>query len=65
MTTGGFGEYVTERCRQLGLKAPVDCIGISDMFIPHGKHSELLEYAGLSANQLTGRIMKKLGRTEA
>ena len=65
MTTGGFGEYVTERCRQLGLKAPVDCIGISDMFIPHGKHSELLEYAGLSANQLIGRIMKKLGRTEA
>ena len=65
MTTGGFGEYVTERCRQLGLKAPVDCIGISDMFIPHGKHSELLEYAGLSANQVTGRIMKKLGRTEA
>ena len=64
MTAGGFGEYVTERCRQLGLKAPKDCIGISDMFIPHGKHSELLEYAGLSADQVAGRILKVLGRTE-
>jgi deoxyxylulose-5-phosphate synthase len=34
------------------------------MFIPHGKHSELLEYAGLSADQVAGRILKVLGRTE-
>ena len=64
MTAGGFGEYVTERCRQLGLEAPMDCIGISDIFIPHGKHSELLEFAGLSADQVAGRILKRLGRTE-
>ena len=65
MATGGFGEYVTERCRELGLSAPVDCIGIPDMFIPHGSHSQLMAYAGLSAEQAAERILKKTGRADA
>ena len=47
MTTGGFGEYVTQRCRETGLKPPRACIGIPDSFLQHGNHSRLMEDAGL------------------
>ena len=60
--TGGFGEFVTERCRMLGCRLPDDCIGISDCFIEHGNHEKLLEAAGISEKQITSRILKKYGR---
>ena len=62
MTTGGFGEYVTEKCRMLGVKGPADVIGVQDKFIPHGNHDRLLEDAGLSPVQISERILKALGR---
>ena len=62
MTTGGFGEFVTERCRSLKLKMPVDCIGVPDRFISHGNHERLLEDAGLSPEQISERILGVLGR---
>ncbi len=62
MTTGGFGEYVTEKCRQLGVKMPEDCIGVPDRFISHGSHNRLMEDAGLSAEKISGRIREVLGR---
>ena len=64
MTTGGFGEYVTEKCRMLGIPGPADCIGVPDRFIPHGSHGRLLDEAGLSPEKIIGRIHAVLGRKE-
>ena len=63
MTTGGFGEYVTEKCRMLGITEPVECIGVPDRFIAHGSHDRLLEDAGLSPERIAERIRTVLGRT--
>ncbi len=63
MTTGGFGEYVTEKCRMLGINEPADCIGVPDRFIAHGSHDRLLEDAGLSPERIAKRIRTVLGRT--
>ena len=62
MTTGGFGEYVTEKCRELGIPVPADVIGVPDRFISHGSHSRLLEDAGLSPEMIAERILKVLRR---
>ena len=62
MITGGFGEYVTERCQQLGIRVPVVCFGITDRFIPHGSHDLLLKEAGLTAEQIAESILKTSGR---
>ena len=63
MTTGGFGEYVTEKCRMLGINEPADCIGVPDRFIAHGSHDRLMEDAGLSPERIAERIRTVLGRT--
>ena len=62
MTTGGFGEYVTERCRMLGITEPADVIGVPDRFISHGSHEQLIADAGLSAEKIAERIQIVLGR---
>ena len=61
MATGGFGEYVTAKCREMLIPGPLYCFGIPDRFIPHGSHDQLLENAGLSADQIAGSILKLLG----
>ena len=63
MTTGGFGEYVTEKCRMLRINEPADCIGVPDRFIAHGSHDRLMEDAGLSPERIAERIRTVLGRT--
>ena len=60
MITGGFGEYVTEICRRLGICIPELCFGITDRFIPHGSHELLMKEAGLSAEQIAGRIVESI-----
>ena len=62
MVTGGFGEYVTQRCREMGLTVPTECIGVGDKFIQHGNHRQLLEDAGLSAPQISQRILNAIRR---
>ena len=58
MLTGGFGEYVTEKCKMLGRPVPNECIAIPDRFIAHGSHDLLMQDAGLAAEQITNRILK-------
>ena len=62
MVTGGFGEFVTQRCREMKIKTPVDCIGIPDTFIQHGKHSRLLKDVGLDPEQMADRIRNTIRR---
>ena len=61
MVTGGFGEFVTEKCRMLHIPEPKDCFGVPDRFISHGNHDRLLEDAGLSPAQIADRIMSMSG----
>jgi len=63
-TTGGFGAYVAEKCRELGIPGPADVIGVPDRFIPHGSHGQLLEEAGLSPERIAERIRKRTGRKD-
>ena len=62
MLTGGFGEFVTEKCRISELPIPADCFAIPDRFVSHGSHDRLMEDAGLSVDRISGRILKRLGR---
>ena len=64
MITGGFGEYVTQRCREEGFPVPKACIGVPEMFVQHGRHDLLMDDAGLSPAAITFRIMKAIGRTD-
>lgn len=63
-TSGGFGAYVAERCRELGIPGPAACIGVPDRFIPHGSHGQLLEEAGLSPARIAERIRGLAGRKD-
>ena len=59
-TSGGFGAYVAERCRELGIPEPAACIGVPDRFIPHGSHGQL----GLSPARIAERIRGLAGRKD-
>ena len=62
MLTGGFGEYITQKCIEINAPVPAACFGIPEMFIQHGSHSLLLEDAGLSPTQIADRIIEILRR---
>jgi transketolase C-terminal domain/subunit len=60
MLTGGFGEYVTAECRKQGWQEPAECIAVPDRFIAHGEHEKLMKEAGLTPEQICGRILARL-----
>ena len=62
MITGGFGEYITERCREAGIGIPAACYGVPDIFIQHGRHDLLLKDAGLTAGQIAGKVRTAVRR---
>lgn len=56
--SGGFGCAVAEYCAREGLSAPKAMIGLPDMFIPHGKRSQLLKRYRLDHESLANQIQK-------
>ena len=64
MEVAGFGAYVSGLCRKKGYPQPADCIGVPDCRIDHGSHSMLMRDAGLSPDQIAGRILCRIGRPE-
>ena len=62
MTVGGFGEYLTGLCMEAGYPVPAACLGVRDEYIQHGKHDLLMEDAGLSAEHVTERVLRTIGR---
>lgn len=65
MITGGFGEYITECCRESGFCVPTACYGVPDTFIQHGRHDLLLSDAGLTAGQIAEKIEAAVRRDSA
>ena len=64
MEAGGFGAFVTGLCRKNGYPQPADCIGVPDCRIDHGSHDLLMRDAGLSPDQIAGRILRRIRRPE-
>ncbi|WP_461533787.1 1-deoxy-D-xylulose-5-phosphate synthase [Sinomicrobium sp.] len=50
--SGGFGSAVLEFATAYGYKAQIKCLGIPDIFIAHGKVSELQEILDLSPKKI-------------
>jgi len=61
---GGFGSGVLELLHQEEVALPVECIGIPDEFVCHGKKEEMLKKYGLTAEGIAGKIKKILGTRE-
>lgn len=62
--TGGFGAFVSLFCQQEGLRPPLGIFALDDQIPSHGKHSLLLEEAGLTAGQMTEKIRLYLGEKQ-
>lgn len=60
MITGGFGAFVSEKCREFEVCPPEICFGIPELFIQHGRHDLLMKDAGLSAEQICERILHSI-----
>ena len=57
---GGAGSAVTEYLNQSNRVVPVMQLGLPDIFVDHGKHSELLAACGLDQQGIELAISKKL-----
>ncbi len=55
---GGFGSAVSECLADAEIDVPLRRLGIGDHFIEHGARSELLEIAGLTAQQVVERVAR-------
>lgn len=53
---GGAGSYVNEIPHELKIQTPVLNLGLPDKFQDHGTREQLLEEAGLTAEEILKRI---------
>ena len=57
---GGAGSGVSEYLNSKGIQTSIIHLGLPDAFLPHGKHSSLLEQCNLSAQGIEDSIRNKL-----
>tara|TARA_R110001592_G_scaffold356543_2_gene658659 strand:- start:29786 stop:31708 length:1923 start_codon:yes stop_codon:yes gene_type:complete len=57
---GGAGSGVSEYLNDEGIQTPIIHLGLPDAFLPHGKHSSLLDQCNLSGQGIEKSIRKKL-----
>lgn len=57
---GGFGSAVSELVSRLNAHAPLDIIGIKDLFVKPGDYEYQIEQSGLTSEQIANRIMNDL-----
>jgi 1-deoxy-D-xylulose-5-phosphate synthase len=55
---GGIGETFAEQLRSAGVIRPMQVVGLPTAFLDHGTRSELLEQAGLSAQDIARAIVE-------
>jgi 1-deoxy-D-xylulose-5-phosphate synthase len=55
---GGAGSAVNEALHQLFILKPVLNLGLSDRFLAHGEHSEMLKNEGLDAAGIVDSVQK-------
>ena len=59
-TAGGAGSAVSEFLAEQGIVMPVLHLGLPDIFVDHGNHSQQLESIGLDAAAILAAIEKRL-----
>ena len=59
---GGFGDAVARLLRDHDVDVPVKTFGLPQDFLSHGTRGEVLEEAGLTAQQLALRITEAVAR---
>jgi 1-deoxy-D-xylulose-5-phosphate synthase len=59
---GGFGDAVARLLRDHDVDVPVKVFGLPQEFLAHGQRQEVLEEAGLTAQQLALRITEAVAR---
>ncbi len=59
--SGGFGEHVDGILADAGAKCDVINVAVPDKFVKHGSQAELRSECGLDADNVTEKILKKLG----
>jgi 1-deoxy-D-xylulose-5-phosphate synthase len=59
---GGFGDAVSRLLRDHDVDVPVKAFGLPQEFLAHGTRDEVLEEAGLTAQQLALRITEAVAR---
>jgi 1-deoxy-D-xylulose-5-phosphate synthase len=62
---GGFGDAVARLLRDHDVDVPVKTFGLPQEFLPHGTREEVLEDAGLTAQQLALGITEAVARRSA
>ena len=60
MLAGGFGEYVSRYCLDMGYNVPAFCYAVRDCYIQHGDHERLIRDAKLDAESLAEDIYRKM-----
>lgn len=61
VTTGGFGERVTDYVSSEKIDLEVEKIALPDMYVEHGNVNILYKDAGIDAESVTQRILEKIG----
>jgi len=59
--TGGFGARVLQHLNKTEHRPRVHCLGLEDIYVPHGPRSLLLDRVGLSAPRIEKTIREVLG----
>jgi 1-deoxy-D-xylulose-5-phosphate synthase len=62
---GGVGSQVRAQLGEAGVPVPVIGFGIPPRFLGHGRRADVLEEVGLSAQEVSRRVVEAVARTEA
>jgi 1-deoxy-D-xylulose-5-phosphate synthase len=61
---GGVGSRLAQEARDVGISTPVVDLGVPPVFLDHGDRKQLLADLGLTAQDVTRRVVEELARRE-
>ena len=61
---GGVGSRLAQEARDIGIATPVIDLGVPPVFLDHGERGAILAELGLTAQDVTRRVVEELARRE-
>jgi 1-deoxy-D-xylulose-5-phosphate synthase len=61
---GGVGARIAQEARDAGIATPVVDLGVPPVFLGHGDRGQILADLGLTAQDVTRRVVEELARRE-
>src|SRR5919112_3664461 len=61
---GGVGARIAQEARDAGIATPVIDLGVPPVFLDHGERGQILADLGLTAQDVTRRVVEELARRE-